>query len=356
MSSTELTEKLAAQGARLIEYRGGQTAAVYSDPRREFSALRSACGLYDLGWRTNIALGGRDRVRWLNGMITNNIRDLAVGRGVYGFLLNPQGRILGDLYAYDRGDYLLVATEQAQAEKVLGIFKRYIIMDQVEVTNISEKLTAIGVSGPSSREMLRAAGLELPILEPLQLADITWQQVGLTVVRGDNPVAESYEVFLPPESVNRLWDALVKAGATPVGCEGFEMFRIAAGIPRYGQDIRERDLPQETEQTRALNFTKGCYIGQEIVERIRSRGNVHRKFTGFVLLQGGLPVSGTKVQADGKEIGEITSVASLPVNDGDLPVALGYVRREIGIPGKEVQMGNTQARVSELPFAEVFRN
>jgi folate-binding protein YgfZ len=228
-------------------------------------------------------------------------------------------------------------------------------MDQVEVTNVSEKLTAIGVSGPSSREMLRAVGLEFPILEPLQLADIAWQQVGLTVVGGDNPVSESYEVFLPPESVNRIWDALVKAGATPVGSEALELFRIAAGIPRYGQDIRERDLPQETEQSRALNFTKGCYIGQEIVERIRSRGNVHRKFTGFVL-QGPLPAPGTKVQADGKEIGEITSVASLPVSSGDLPVALGYVRREIGVKGKEVQVGDIRATVSELPFAEVFRN
>src|SRR5438105_410254 len=354
MGSSDITEKLETQVARLTDYHGGHIVAGYSDPRKEFSALRSACGLYDLGWRVYVTLSGRDRVRWLNGMITNNIRDLVVGQGVYAFVLNPQGHILGDLYAYNRGDSLLVVTDKAQAEKILGIFKRYIIMDQVEVANISEKLTAIGVTGPTSREVLRRVGLEFPELRPRQLADVTWQQLGLIVVRDDNPVSESYEIFLAPESVNLLWDALVKRGATPSGSEAFELFRIASGIPCYGQDIRERDLPQETEQARALNFTKGCYIGQEIVERIRSRGNVHRKFTGFVL-QGDSPATGAKLAADRTDIGEITSLASLPMPSGELPVALGYVRREIGVPGKEVQVGDIKATVTELPFAEAFK-
>ena len=354
MSGTEVTEKLRTDGARLTDYRGGQTVAAYSDPRKEFSALQNSCGLYDLGWRSNIGLAGRDRVRWLNGMITNNIRDLAAGRGVYAFVLNPQGHILGDLYAYNRGDSFLVNTDRVQTEKLLGLFKRYIIMDQVEATDISDKLTAIGVTGPASRETLRRAGLDIPELQPLQLTDVNWQQLGLTIVRGDNPISESYEVFLPPGSVNLLWDALIKAGATPVGSEALELFRIGAGIPCYGVDIRERDLPQETEQARALNFTKGCYIGQQIVERIRSRGNVHRKFTGFVL-EGSLPAPGTKVQTDAKDIGEITSVASLPLPSGNLPVALGYVRREIGTSGKEVQIGDTKATIKDLPFAEVLK-
>jgi aminomethyltransferase len=131
------------------------------------------------------------------------------------------------------------------------------------------------------------------------------------------------------------------------------MLRVAAGIPRYGQDIRERDLPQETEQQRAVHFSKGCYIGQEIVERIRSRGNVHRKFTGFEV-QGALPSLGTKIQSDGRDIGEITSVASLPLAGGERPVALGYIRREIATPGKQFQVGNTQLSVAALPFPEIF--
>jgi aminomethyltransferase len=198
-------------------------------------------------------------------------------------------------------------------------------------------------------------GLEFPGLEPLQFVDLNWQQIGLTLVRGDNESVDSFELWLAPADTASLWDALVKAGAKPVGTTALELLRIAAGIPRYGQDIRERDLPQETEQHRAVHFSKGCYIGQEIVERIRSRGNVHRKFTGF-LIEGPLPAPGTKLQAEGKDIGEITSAASLPIGDGELLVALGYIRREIATPGRQVEAGNARASVANLPFAEVFKN
>ena len=137
----------------------------------------------------------------------------------------------------------------------------------------------------------------------------------MTLIRGDNPCVESFELWLAPGDVEKAHQALVKAGAKPVGTAALDLLRIASGIPRYGIDIRERDLPQETEQDRALNFSKGCYVGQEIVERIRSRGQVRRKFTGFEV-QGPLPAAGSKIQADGKEIGEITSAASLPLAGG----------------------------------------
>ena len=357
MSVTALAEKLPA-AARRGEYRGAETAAAYSDPRSEFAALLSGCAIYDLGWRAKISLAGKDRIRWLNGMITNNIRDLASGHGLYAFLLNPQGRILGDMYAYNRGETLLLDTDQSQAAKLAELLKRYIIMDKVELANVSEQLTAIGITGPQSPELLRHAGFELPELAPLQLADTVWQGIALTLVRGvptgpAAPQAESYEIWLAPENANSVWQALIAARATPVGSEALELYRIAAGIPRYGQDIRERDLPQETEQIRALHFTKGCYIGQEIVERIRSRGNVHRKFTGFVI-DGPLPSPGTKLQLDGKDIGEVTSVASLPTASGDRVVALGYIRREAAIPGKVLQAGEGRAMVAELPFQNIF--
>jgi folate-binding protein YgfZ len=335
-------------------YRGATTAADFGDIRAEFNALLSGCGVYDLSWRVKIALTGRDRVRWLNGMVTNNVRDLVVSHGLYAFLLNPQGHILADLYAYNRGDSLLVDTDHSQLERVLSIFDKYIIMDDVEVANLSEKLTAIGIAGPKVREMLRGAGFDVRELEPLQFVDLTWQQIGLTLVRGDNPSAESFEFWLAPSNVASLWEALGKAGAKPVGTSALDLLRIAAGIPRYGQDIRERDLPQETEQQRALHFTKGCYIGQEIVERIRSRGHVRRKFTGFEI-DGPLPASGAQIQADGKDLGEITSAASLPGASGEHRVALGYIRREIATPGKEVMIGETKARVAELPFSPMVK-
>src|SRR5579872_2387011 len=279
--------------------------------RPEFETLFSGCGVYDLSTRAKIAITGADRVRWLNGMVTNNIRDLAPGRGVYAFLLNPQGHILGDLYAYNRGDSLMIDTDQSQSEKLLATFDHYIIMDDVEVANVSERLTAMGVAGPKVRETLCLAKFEISELQPLQFMVASWQNVPVIVVRGDNPSVESYELWISPDHMTLLNDALINVGATPAGAASLELLRIAAGIPRYGQDIRERDLPQETEQHRALHFSKGCYIGQEIVERIRSRGNVHRKFSGFDV-QGELPALGSKIQSDGKDIGEITSAASLP--------------------------------------------
>src|SRR5437868_1483350 len=326
----------------------------FGDVRAEFHSLIVTCGVYDLSSRARISISGRDRVRWLNGMITNNIRDLASGRGVYAFLLNPQGHILGDLYAYNRDESLLIDTDQSQLEKILAVLRKYIIMDKVELANISDKLIAIGIAGPKARETLRAAGLEIPTLEPLQLVELVWNQIGLTLVRDDNEFVESFELLLAPENVDQIYPALVKAGAKPVGTAALELLRIAAGKPRYGVDIRERDLPQETEQQTALNFSKGCYIGQEIVERIRSRGNVHRKFIGFEV-NGQLPAPGSKVRVDGKDVGEITSAASLPLPDGERRLALGYIRREFATPGMLMEAGGSQITIATLPFAELSR-
>jgi folate-binding protein YgfZ len=337
-------------------YRGAMAAARFGDPQAEFAALRGGCGVYDLGFRVKISLTGSDRVRWLNGMVTNNLRDLAVGDGVYAFLLNPQGHILGDLYAYNRGDSITVDTDLGQIEKILATFDHYIIMDDVEVTNLSEQLTALGVAGPKSREVLAAAGFTIPEMRALQVQSVMWQGMDCTVLcseaRGEDPERGSYEIWLAPASVRQLWDGLLAAGAAPVGSEALELQRIVSGTPRYGVDIRERDLPQETEQARALNFNKGCYVGQEIVERIRSRGAVHRKFTGFVA-DGTMQIAaGTKILAGEKEVGEITSAASVRLNGQDKTVALGYIRREAGVPGREVTLGAARATVVQLPVPD----
>ena len=151
MSVTTFQEKLAASGARLGMYRGAETPADFGDSATEFRALLQGCALLDMSWQAKLVLAGEDRVRWLNGMVTNNVRDLAPGHGVYSFVLSAQGRIQGDLVAYNRGDYLLVTTDREQAPTIAEIFDRYIIMDDVEVADISDKLAAIGVAGPQSR-------------------------------------------------------------------------------------------------------------------------------------------------------------------------------------------------------------
>jgi folate-binding protein YgfZ len=347
-----------------VEYRGATTAANFGDPQAEWAEMHTGCGVYDLGFRAKISLTGADRVRWLNGMVTNNVRDLAVGRGVYAFLLNPQGHILGDVYAYNLAQSgvsgsgvcssIIVDTDRSQVEKILATFDHYIIMDDVELTDLTEKMTALGVAGPKARAALQASGVQFPELEPLQFHTVQCNCEcacpTCTIVRRDDPLIESYEIWLAPEHVKALWDELLKAGARPVGAEGLELQRIVAGIPRYGVDIRERDLPQETEQERALNFSKGCYIGQEIVERIRSRGAVHRKFTGFVTEKPVAIAAGAKIIAGEKEVGEITSAASFSLPEGERTIALGYIRREAGVPGREVVIGTMKANVAQLPI------
>src|SRR6266436_4386412 len=196
--------------------------------RTEFRALTSGCGIYRLD-RTHISLTGSDRVRWLNGMVTNNIRDLAVGHGVYAFLLNPQGKIQADLYAFNRGQSLIVETDLAQLETVLQIFDRYIIMDDVEVENLSGKFTVLGLAGPKSREVLAALGLSQE-LAPLQFADVKWSGSDATLVRGDNPCVENYELWVPAQESEKAWQALVSAGAQEVHEDALETFRIVCGI------------------------------------------------------------------------------------------------------------------------------
>jgi folate-binding protein YgfZ len=320
--------------------------------RSKFETLVTACGVAELTGRAQIRLSGKDRTRWLNGMMTNNIRDLAVGHGVYGFLLNPQGQIQGDLYAYNCLDYLLVETDRPQLENVLKLFRRYIIMDKVEIAESSD--VPLQITGPKTAEVLSAAGFRLPDLQPLHFAESKWNNLSCTIVRQDIPCVPSFEIWSSTSDGKAIQEALAKSGATTVDAGALEFLRIACGIPRYGVDIQERNLPQETEQTRALNFNKGCYIGQEIVERIRSRGNVHRKFTGF-LIEGELPALGTSLQVEGKNVGEITSTASLPSAKGLQNVALGYLRREVATPGNKIPIENADAIVASLPFTNFFQ-
>ena len=349
MTSTTLS------GANPSEHSDVTTSSDFGDVRAEFQTLLYGCGLYDLSARAKIAVTGSDRVRWLNGMATNNVRDLSPGHGVYAFLLNAQGRIQADLYVFQRGDSLLVDAERGQREKVLQLFDRYIIADDVEIADISDKLTALGLSGPESRNILERAGITVPDLASLELCspkcNCACDCLQCTLVRGDDTAGTAYQLWLAPDTLKSTWDALVAAGATPVGADALELRRISFGIPKFGVDIRERDLPQETGQTRALNFTKGCYLGQEIVERIRSRGAVHRQFTAFSV-EGKLPEPGAKILAgekDEKEVGEITSSAILPLPGGDRPVALGYLRREA--VERDLRAGTAKLKPASLPLA-----
>jgi folate-binding protein YgfZ len=349
MAVITLQDKFASSAARLEDYRGAATPVGFGDPATEFRALLEGCGLYDMTWQARLVLTGEDRVRWLNGMVTNNVRDLQVGHGVYCFVLTAQGRIVADLVAYNRGDYLLVTSDRSQTKTIIETFDRFIIMDDVEVADVSDKLSAVGFAGPYAAKILRAAGIDATAFAPGQVADLVWRDIGITVARGTHPNVDGYEIWFAGEQAPTVWDVLSSSGATPVGSQALEWYRIARGVPRYGFDLSERYLPQETEQKHALNFNKGCYIGQEIVERIRARAILHRTFTGFVV-EGEPPQLGTKIVEGDKNIGEVTSSARIPFPSGERTLSLGYLRREFEAPGTSVQIGGQKATAQSIPF------
>lgn len=354
---TALYDQFAALNARLGEYCGVETALAFSDARAEFSALLRGCGVYDLGWRGKFRISGKDRVRWLNGMVSNNIRELPEGRGNYNFVLSPQARIQGDLYIYNLGDHFLASTARSQLEPLLKLLGRYIIMDQVELQDAGDEFAAVGVQGPRARGVLGKAGLDGPLPAAMELKSLGMRDLEVMVTRMADERFQNYELWMKPAEAARVWKAMLGAGAIPTGADALEMFRVAAGIPRYGVDIRERDLPQETGQTQALNFAKGCYVGQEIVERIRSRGAVHRCLRLFVI-SGPAPRPGAKLQESGKEVGELTSVRAVPLplagENATQVLGLGYVRREASGPGTKLTADEAQATVAMAPFGRIF--
>jgi folate-binding protein YgfZ len=183
---------------------------------------------------------------------------------------------------------------------------------------------------------------------------MTWNGIGISVTRMASKIAQTYEIWLAAGNAPKLWDALIVAGAKPVGTDALEMFRVAAGVPRYGVDISDKYIPQETEQFHALHFSKGCYLGQEIVERVRSRGAVHRHFAGFKI-DGPAPQAGSEAQVEGKKVGEITSALRVPVNGDEKTLALGYIRKESGEAGTKVQVEGSEAEVQDPPFKEALK-
>lgn len=335
----------------LRQYRGAQSIGGFSNSAEELAALLNAVAIYDLGWRRLIRCTGEDTVRWLNGMVTNFVGDLSENTGCYAFILNAQGRIQGDLDIYRRADSLWLETDADQIDALIAFLDHYIIMDDVTL-ELQPQWTALGIAGPHAAASMAKAGLPVPNHrgDPLHLSETTWRGYRVVVTAVYSPLVQRYEIWAERESVIEIWNALQEAGGLPCGVEAIESLRVLEGTPAYSIDITAKDLPQETNQMRALHFNKGCYLGQEIVERIHSRGNVHRTFAGFVLADGS-PTPGTSLLSDGKPVGEITSVARVVVPGiGERVVALGTIRREALERKIELRAGETVAHPSALPF------
>jgi len=296
----------------------------------QLAALLQGAGISRLDQTGWIRVTGEDRVRWLNGMVTNTIQQLNDGEGNYNFLLSVQGRIQGDATIFAEPDALLIETATTQVPGLIALLDRFIIMDDVELEDLTGSQSGMIIGGPSSTSQLAQIGLNVDDLGVFQKRSIPWNGTQISVIHAYSPLVPRFELWADPNTAAKLFEALHNAGAQPCEAQSLEWLRILEGTPLYGTDIRDRELPQETGQARALHFAKGCYLGQEIVERIRSRGNVHRTFSAF-RLDGELPVVGASLDADGKQVGELTSVAAIPLpTDGGAVVqlGLGYVRRE----------------------------
>jgi folate-binding protein YgfZ len=356
--ATPLAMLLAQTAAppQLQAYRGALTPLRLDAAEKETAALAFGAAVHDQGWLRRMAVRGEDRFRWLSGMVTNTVYDLAANAGAWNLVLNAQGRIQGDLHVAREGDTLYLTIAADQYDRLLAHLDRFIIMDDVELAPLSVDAvggltgeTALGLAGPLAADMLARLGLPAP-QEPLTSARAAWNGFDMRVVRAYSVLAPHYELWVRAALIPALWQALVKAGAHPVGAASLEAFRITEGIPAYGIDIAERDLPQEAVQQLAtfpeamksmranseqlappqvaLSFNKGCYLGQEIVERIRSRGSVHRHLRPLELF-GAVPAAGAALTLEGGAVaGQITSAAELVLYTGSRVFALGMMRGE----------------------------
>jgi folate-binding protein YgfZ len=322
----------AATPHQLAAYRGVLTPLGLDALEAETAAMATDAACHDLGWLRRVAVRGEDRFRWLSGMVTNMVNDLPGNSGAWNLVLNAQGRIQGDLTVWREGDSLELEIAADQYDRLLAHLDHFIIMDDVELVPLSGE-AALGLTGPKAAEVLARIGLPTLSTE-LTCTRVEWNGMDLRVERSFGAVAAHYTLWAPEAQIGKLWKYLRTAGATPVGCTSLEAFRIAEGIPAYGVDMVERDLPQETSQMRALHFSKGCYLGQEIVERIRSRGNVHKHLRQLELI-GPVPASGTELKrTDGTIAGEIRSAAELSLGSGSRVFAIGIIRAEAEVGGE----------------------
>jgi folate-binding protein YgfZ len=283
-----------------------------------YDALMHGAALVDLSKRGRIRVTGEDRARLLHAMTTNHVQQMKAGDGLYAFFLNAQGRILADAYVLCFEDHFLLDTAPETRETVYSHLDQYIIADDVTLEDVTEQTFCFGLEGPKCCEAAGRCGMQAP---HHRWAHIQAGELEVAAISATGSLG--VRVYGPARHKEETAMAIEAAGAIAASAEDAETARIEHFVPRYGCDITEHTLPQETQQTHALHFQKGCYLGQEIVERIRSRGHVNRLLMGF-RIEGQLtaPPVGTKLMLEGKPSGEVTSSAAT----GAAVFGLAYVR------------------------------
>ncbi|MEQ2005420.1 MAG: aminomethyl transferase family protein [Limisphaerales bacterium] len=326
-------------GAHFTEVNGAEVVAHYGDAAAERDALRGTVGVLDLSCRSRLCVTGADRVKFLHGQVTNDVQRLPTGEGCYAALVNAKGRMHSDLNVYRLDDELLLDFEPGYSAAVAQRLEKYVITEDVQLLDAAPHYGLFGVQGPRAAEAVAQLGLpwELPV-KPLSFSarqDPTLGQLYLM-----RRASSGFDLFIPTAALGAVFDKLVAAakslGGRVCGWDALETARIEAGIPRFGQDMDETNLPPEAGiESRAISYSKGCYIGQEVIARIRTYGQVAKTLRGLRLPAdlASLPVRGDKLLADGKEVGHLTSVVP--------GFALGYVRKECNAPGTVLTLRTT---------------
>jgi glycine cleavage system T protein len=352
LPTSPLADYHLSQGATLGEYHGALVPSWFSDAVAEHKAVRDASGLFDFSFRGKFAMKGRDHAKFLHRIVSNDIKRLAPGQGTYATLLNPQGHILADMRLYCVEDRFFVDTDADLRDKALVGLKRYVISDQVEFEPLD--LYALAFQGPRSRPLLeKTLHIDLPAMQEFDHFASNYAGFPVRVVCATSTGEEGYEVWAGAKGLLAIWGAACGQAPTyamlPSGTQALETLRIEAGIPRYGQELDEDTIPNEAGLWNALSFNKGCYVGQEIVERARSRGHVNWKLMGLVVDSETPPAAGEKLVQEGREIGEVTSSCVSPTLGKT--IAMAYLRREVAEPGTKLDFSSgTVAEVVALPF------
>jgi folate-binding protein YgfZ len=359
---TPLRAREMALGAEFATWFGCTLPERFAPLDAEYRFARESAALADENYRAFIYASGPDRLRYLNAVLTNDVRETASGRGVPSLLLNPQGHIIAELEVFAVGDRFLIVSYQMIRERLIEALDKYIIMDDVTLEDATDSLAVLSVEGLRSPGVLRAvAGIELDALAELGHVEATVASpeskeksgaISVRVVRR-SVGAPGFECIVARDRVEALWDLLLEAvravGGGPIGYSTLNSLRLEAGIPWFGYDFDESVIPHEAGLEHShINYSKGCYTGQEIVERVRSRGHVNRVRAGVEFSGVAVPERGIKLSAGGKEVGNVTRAAfSLAVGH---PIGMAYLRREVSAVGTSLEYSGGTTRVIAVPL------
>ena len=338
---------------------GGQIVSTFGEPQAEYAAVRKGVGLMDLSHRGVLELTGRDRLPFLNNLLTNQTYDkptksgLAAGRGVYAFLLhNKTGRILADMTVLELGDRTLIELDGRLAADVAAALEKYKFAEQVTIANRTGQLHQLAIHGPRATASVQ----ELPATAPIGCAAVDLFGTPTVIWRDDPTGSPGYGLLVPADAARSVWMNLIGRHVRPIGWAAFNATRVEAGRPLFGIDFDEMSLPAETGPSvaRAVSFTKGCYPGQEIVARMHARGQVSKKIVGLRMADGALPIAGTIVTDDaGETVGGVTSSTVSPVLS-NAAIAIATMRKAAAAVGTVVNVpaegAVRRAVVVELPF------